>query len=91
MSNEDLTAALRDFQEYRRIREEADKALKSLQAKITAHMERQGTIEMVVDIYKVSYKPVTSTRLNSAALKAAKPEVFAQFSTTTTTKRFTVA
>ena len=91
MSNQDLAATLREFQEYKRIRDEADKALKALQAKITAHMEMKETAEMVVDIYKVCYKSVTSTKLNITALKAAKPDVFAQFSTTTTTKRFTVA
>jgi len=91
MSNQDLTAALREFQEYKRIREEADNAMKTLQAKITAHMAMQDVTEMVVDVYRVSYKPVTSTRLNTTALKAAKPDIFAQFSTTTTARRFVVA
>ena len=90
MSDKDLVIIVREFQEYKRIKEEAENTLKSLQAKITAHMEMQGTAEMMVDVFKVSYKPVSSTRLNTKALQAAKPDIFAQFSTTTTAKRFMV-
>ena len=97
MSNQELVSIIREFQEYKRIKEEADAALKALQGRITAHMEQQGAAEAAagsgaaVGVYKVSYKPVTSIRLNTNALKAAKPDIFAQFSTTSTTKCFTVA
>jgi len=91
MSSHELTAKLLEYKQYKRLKEEAEAAMKALQEQITAHMEQQGTTEITVDIYRVTYKPVTSTRLNTTALKSARPDLFTQFSTTTTSKRFTVA
>ena len=41
--------------------------------------------------YKVTWKPVTSSRLDAAALRVALPEVAARFTCTSMTRRFTVA
>jgi len=91
MSHNDLTTALKEYQEYKRIKEQAEEQMKAIQSRITAHMDMQGMTEMVVDIYKVSYKPISSTRLDTKILKIARPDIFAQFSTTSTSKRFIVA
>lgn len=90
MSNQDLAVAVREFQEYRQIKEQAEAELKAIQARITAHMEQQGVAEMTVGLVKVTYKPVTSTRFNSNALKAANPDMHARYSITSTSMRFVV-
>ena len=41
--------------------------------------------------YRITWKHVTSTRMDTAAIKAALPEVAARFTRTTTTRRFCVA
>ena len=41
--------------------------------------------------YKITWKPVTSSRLDSKALKAAAPELVERFTRTTTNRRFCVA
>ena len=41
--------------------------------------------------WKVTWKPVTSTRLDTAALKKALPDVAQRFAKTTTARRFCVA
>ena len=41
--------------------------------------------------YKITWKAVTASRLDSKALKAALPEVVERFTKTTTTRRFCVA
>ena len=41
--------------------------------------------------YKVTWKPVTASWLDAAALRAALPEVAARFTRTSMTRRFTVA
>ena len=41
--------------------------------------------------YKVTWKTVTSSRLDSKALKEALPEVVQHFTKTTTCRRFCVA
>ena len=91
MSSLELVSAVRAFKDYKRIKDEAEAEIKKLQAQITAHMKSQGTDEMTVDVFKVSYKPVTSTRLDTAHLKQLKPDIFAMFSTASTSYRFTVS
>lgn len=91
MSNNELTATIREFREYRQMRDQLDAELKRLQSIITEHMETHGTDEMTVDVYKVSYKPVTSARLDTKALKTANPDLVAQFTITSITHRFIVA
>lgn len=41
--------------------------------------------------YKITWKAVTASRLDSKALKAALPEVAERFTRATTTRRFCVA
>ena len=41
--------------------------------------------------YKVTWKPVTASRLDPAALRAALPEVAARFTRTSMTRHFVVA
>ena len=41
--------------------------------------------------WKVTYKAVTSSRLDTSALKKALPDIAAQYTKTTTTKRFLIA
>ena len=44
-----------------------------------------------VNTYKVSWKPVTSKRIDAQALKKYKPLVYEEFCKTTTYRRFTVS
>ena len=54
-----------------------------------AHMgERE---ELRAGEYKITWKPVTSSRLDAAALRKALPEVAACFTRTSTARRFCVA
>ena len=41
--------------------------------------------------YKITYKAVTSSRLDSMALKADQPELYAKYTKQTTARRFTFA
>ena len=41
--------------------------------------------------YKITWKPVKSSRLDAAALRKALPDVAERFTRETTTRRFTVA
>jgi len=45
---------------------------------------------MIAGAFKVSYKSITSSRLDSAALKRDLPNVAALYTKQTTTRRFTV-
>ena len=83
--------------EYQRIRNEVPGALideaqaeaETIKDAIKAAM---GTQEAVTaGEYKITWKPVTTSRLDTAALKKALPDVAAAFTKETTVRRFSVA
>ena len=41
--------------------------------------------------YRITWKPVTSSRIDTTALKKALPDLAAQFTKTSTVRRFSVA
>lgn len=90
MSSLELVSAVRSFKEYKIMKEEAEAELKKLQAQITAYMAVQEIREMTVDVFKVTYKPVPNTRLDTNALKAARPDIYAKFSKRSESYRLTV-
>ena len=54
-------------------------------------LAREEREELRAGEYKVTWKPVTSSRLDAAALRKALPEVAACFTRTSTARRFCVA
>ena len=89
MSTSELVAIITELQEYNRIIEEAQAAADALKDRVKAHM---GDAEqLTAGPYKVTWKPVTTSRIDSKALKADHPDLCEQYTRTTTTRRFTVA
>lgn len=89
MSQQEIVATVTELQELRRMQEELETAIEAAQDKIKAHMG--DAEELTAGAFKVTWKPVTSARLDSAALKKALPEIAERFTKTTTTRRFMVA
>lgn len=76
---------IQELQELKRMREELDAAIEAAQDKIKAAMGETETA--TVGPYKVTYKTVTSNRLDTTKVKAAFPaEVLAPYMTTTVTR-----
>ena len=71
--------------------EELAAEIETLQDAIKAHMTAQDTDTLTGSDYKITWKSVTSNRLDTAALKKALPDVAAQYTRQTTTRRFIVA
>ena len=89
MSNTELTSKIKELRELQALIEEAQAEAEAIRDLLKAHMGEQE--ELRAGEYKVTWKSVTSSRLDSKALKAALPEVAARFTTQTTTRRFVVA
>ena len=88
MSITEITEKITEYQELKRMLEEIEAEMTALQDEIKAHM---GDSELLMaGPYKVMYKTITSSRLDTTALKKALPDVAAQYTKTTTTRRFTV-
>lgn len=90
MSQNEIISKVTELQELRRMAEDLAAEIESLQDSIKAHMIENDTEQLTAGAFKVSYKAVTSSRLDTSALKKAMPEIVAQYTKTTTTRRFSV-
>lgn len=88
MSNNEIAAKIRELRELQALIEEAEAAAEAIKDEIKAVMGEEE--ELHAGEYKVTWKSVTSTKLDTTALKKALPEVAARFSKETTARRFCV-
>lgn len=89
MSIHEIESKVRELRQLQVLVEEAEAEMETIKDQIKAHMG--DSEELRAGEYKVTWKPVTSSRLDSKALKAALPDVVERFTKTSTTRRFTVA
>ena len=89
MSTNEIEAKCRELRQLQALIEEAEQEAEAIKDALKAHMG--DSEEMRAGEYKVTWKPVTSSRLDAKALNAARPEVAAHFTKTTTVRRFCVA
>ena len=89
MSTTELDMKIRELRQLQSLIEEAQAEAEGIRDAIKAHMG--DSEELRAGEYKITWKSVTSSRLDSKALKAAAPELVERFTKTTTTRRFCVA
>ena len=88
MSNPTLETTIHDLLDLKRLREELDAEILSLEDTIKAVM---GDKELLTaGAYKVSWKTFTSSRVDTTALKKAMPEIAEQFTKQTKSRRFAI-
>ena len=88
MAMDNLNALMREIAEYTRMAEEIGAMLDSLKDTLKKHMEENGLDSIAGSEHKVSYKAVTSSRIDTTALKRDLPEIAAKYTKTTETRRF---
>lgn len=71
--------------------EELAAEIDSIQDTIKAHMDAEGVDTISGTDWRVTYKAVTSSRIDTGALKKALPDLAQQFTRTTTARRFSLA
>ena len=91
MSINEMDSKIKELRELRRMADELAAEMETIQDSIKAHMDAEGVDTINVTDWKVTYKAVTSSRLNGTALKKALPDLAAQFTKTTTARRFCIA
>ena len=87
MSKQDIERKIKLLREMQRMAEEAQ--AEALKDEIKAYMG--DSEELTAGEYKITWKPITSRRIDTVALNKALPELAAQFTKTTTTRRFCIA
>ena len=89
MSITEMEAKARELQELKRMREELEAEITAMEDAIKAAM---GDREQVTaGAYKITWKAITSSQVDTSAIKRELPEIAARYTKTSTVKRFTVA
>ena len=91
MSINEMDSKIKELRELRRMADELAGEIESITDSIKAHMDAEGVDTINGTDWKVTYKAVTSFRLDANALKKALPDLAQQFTKTTTARRFCIA
>lgn len=89
MSISEIESKVLELRQLQALIDEATAEAETIKDAIKAHMG--DTEEIRAGEYKVTWKTVKSSRLDTTALKKALPDVAERFTKTTTTRRFCVA
>lgn len=88
IAQNNLDSLMREIAEYTHMAEEVAATLDSLKDILKKHMEENGLDSIAGSEHKASYKAVTSSRIDTTALKRDMPEIAAKYTKTTNTRRF---
>ena len=83
-----INAIMQELAQYTRMAEEIAATVDSLKDTLKKHMEENGLDSIAGSEHKASYKAVTSSRIDTTALKRDLPEIAAKYTKTTETRRF---
>lgn len=89
MSINEMESKARELRQLQSLIEEAQAEAEALKDAIKAAMGDSESIQ--AGEYKITWKPVKSSRIDTAALKKALPDVAERFTKETTVRRFVVA
>lgn len=89
MSINELEAKARELRQLQALIEEAQAEAEAIKDSIKAVMGDSDSIQ--AGEYRITWKAVTSSRIDTTALKKAMPDVAERFTRETTTRRFCVA
>lgn len=86
-----IDTIMAELAQYIRMQEETAAIVESLKDQIKEHMAAAGVESLAGSEHKATYKAVTSSRVDTTALKKELPEIAARYTKTTTARRFTFA
>lgn len=91
MLAKNLDSQIHELRELRRMADELAAAIDTIQDAIKAEMTAAGVDVLAGSDWKAVWKPITTSRIDTTALKKALPDLAAQFTKTSTVRRFSVA
>lgn len=90
MDKKTLIDKVRELKSLKQMADELDAEITSIEDELKAEMTAQGKEEMTIDVFKLRYKTVVSSRFDSKAFKATHSDLYEQYTKQTTSKRFSV-
>lgn len=91
MTNKQLDNRVKKLQDIESRMQELEAQAEAIRAEIKADLESKGEDEHDTGSFIIRWKEIISRRLDSKALKAALPDVFAAYSKESSTRRFSIA
>ena len=91
MSTMELTTKVRELKELKAMAEELAQEITAIEDAIKAELTARNAEELTVDVYKIRWTKVTSSRFDTTSFKKAMPELYGQFTKTSESRRFTIA
>lgn len=91
MLTKNLDSQIHELRELRRMADELATAIDTIQDAIKAEMTAAGVDVLTGSDWKAVWKPITTSRIDTAALKKALPDLAQQFTKVSTVRRFSVA
>ena len=90
MSNDELNSIVRELKELRTLHEKVSEEITALEDRIKAHMEQEEVSIITTAEYQIRWVEITSSRLDTTALKHDYPNLAQNYTNTTVTRRFTL-
>ena len=90
MTPAELNTTIHDLKELKTLQDRIAEKIKALEDQIKLHMADTDEFTLVGDGYKVSWNEVSSSRLDTAALKRELPDIAEHYTRQTVTRRFIV-
>ena len=91
MTDKQLNNRIAKLQDIEAQMKEVEDAAEKIRAEIKADLEAKGEDEHNTGSFIIRWKEIISRRLDSKALKAALPDVFAAYSKESSSRRFSIA
>lgn len=85
-----LNSKIKEMRQYKRAIEELQQKASVIESEIKAEMEARNVDQVVTEDYKVTWKAVSSMRLDAKALKEERPEIYTRYAVPVESKRFVV-
>lgn len=86
-----IDSTMKELAEYIRMGEEIAANIEALKDVLKSYMQETGKDTLTGTEHKAIYKAVISSRIDTAALKKAHPDIVTAYAKITETKRFTFA
>ncbi len=91
MSTNEMTTTIKELKELKSMMTELSADISALEDRIKAEMTAQGVDELTICGHKITWKEVTSTRLDTKEIQKHHPKTCEKFLKTSTTRRFCIA
>ena len=90
MSIQNIEAKAKELQELKRMKEELEAEITSLEDAIKAEMTERNTEDLIAGAYRIKWTSFQSNRFDTARFKKDHADLAAAYTKTTNTRRFSI-